>query len=194
MNPSASRRALFGGSFDPVHPGHVAIARAAVEQAGLDQVIFLPAAQSPLKSHGPQATGAQRMEMLEAALKDMHWAQVSDWELGRPGPSYSWQTARHFREAAGSDVSWFWLMGEDQWDQLERWQNWQQLSADVIFLVFTRAGRTPGSREGVRAQFLSGEFPGSSTAIRLARRERSEWKPLVHPDVAAVIDREGLYL
>lgn len=194
MTASVSRRALFGGSFDPVHPGHAAIARAAVAQAGLERVIFLPAAQSPLKAHGPQATGAQRMEMLEAALAGLEWAEVSGWELGRPGPSYSWQTAQHFRETAGPDVSWFWLMGEDQWDQLERWQNWPQLSADVTFLVFTRAGRTPRSREGVRAQFLSGEFPGSSTAIREARRAGGDWKPLVHPAVAAVVERDGLYL
>ncbi len=185
--------ALFGGSFDPVHPGHVAIARAAVEQAGLDEVIFLPAAQSPLKAHGPQAEGPLRVEMLEAALAGITWARVSDWELGRPVPSYSWQTARNFRETGGEDTLYFWLMGVDQWEQLERWQHWERLAAEVTFLVFTREGRVPQVRAGVEAIFLTGEFEGSSTAVREAIRKGGNWKLLLHPAVAAVVAREGLY-
>jgi nicotinate-nucleotide adenylyltransferase len=185
---------LFGGSFDPVHPGHVAIARAAVEQVGLDEVVFLPAAQSPLKAHGPQAGGRLRVEMLEAALAGMAWARVCDWELSRPGPSYSWQTARHFRETGGADMRYFWLMGVDQWEQLERWQHWERLAAGVTFLVFTREGRVPQRRAGVEAVFLTGEFAGSSTAVRETIRQGGDWKKLLHPDVAAVVAREGLYL
>ena len=193
MSQPPRRRALYGGSFDPVHPAHVAVARAAVEQAGLEKVIFLPAAQSPLKDHGPQASGPHRVAMLHAAWVECPWAEVSDWELHRPGPSYSWQTVEHFRQQTTKDTDWFWLMGVDQWEQLERWQRWEHLAGLVTFLVFTRNGRVPQPRPGVQAVFLSGEFVGSSTAVRAACREGKAWESLVQPAVAAVIRRERLY-
>ena len=193
MSQPARRIALFGGSFDPVHPAHLAIARAAVKQAGLDFVIFLPAAQSPLKDHGPEASGLLRGEMLHAALTDCPWAEVSDWELHQPGPSYSWQTVEHFLRSAAPDTTWFWLMGVDQWDQLPRWQRWELFAGLVVFLVFTRKGIVPQPRVGVRAVFLSGEFAGSSTQVRAARREGRAWEALVDPAVAEIIRREGLY-
>lgn len=194
MNQPPRRMAFFGGSFDPVHPAHVAMAAAAVEQAGLDRVIFLPAAQSPLKLHGPEASGGLRLKMLQAALTDCPWAEVSGWELHRPGPSYSWQTVEHFKAGAPPDTGWFWLMGADQWAQLHRWQRWEHLAAMVTFLVFTRSGVVPDDRPGVRAVFLRGAFPGfSSTQIRAARREGSLWESMVHPGVAAIIRREKLY-
>lgn len=195
MTEGNQRIALFGGSFDPVHPGHVAVARAAVDQAGLNEVIFLPAARSPLKSHGPQASGRLRVEMLKTALAEIPWARVSNWELGRPGPSYSWETAQYFKKECGQPgTRWFWLLGVDQWEQLERWQNWQQLAADVTFLVFTRDGRVPRHRAGVQAVFLTGEFAGSSTAVRETRQRGGDWKMLVTPGVAEIVEREELYL
>ena len=195
MNATPRRIALYGGSFDPVHPSHVAIARAARGQAGLDQVVFLPARQSPLKGHGPEAEGPLRVEMLRAALTDCPWAEVDAWELDQPGPSYSWQTVEHFQKTGGDGIQWFWLMGADQWDQLERWQNWRQLAGRVTFLVFARSGVIPQPRAEVNAVFLSGEFPGpSSTTVRKTRCEGGAWEPMVAPGVAAVILREGLYL
>ena len=193
MNQPPHRVALYGGSFDPVHPAHAAIARAAQVQAGLDRVIFLPASQSPLKAHGPEASGALRMEMLRFALADEPWAEVSDWELGREGPSYSWETVEHFREAAGTDTDWCWLMGVDQWAQLHRWQRWEHLAGMVTFLVFSRGGVVPQPRLGEKAQFLKGEFPGSSTEVRAARKDGRTWQHLVHPGVCEVICREDLY-
>ena len=193
MSQPTRRRAFFGGSFDPVHPAHVAIARAAVLQASLDSVIFLPAAQSPLKDHGPEASGPHRLEMLGLALADCPWAEVSDWELHRPGPSYSWQTVEHFQQLAGEDTEWFWLMGVDQWAQLPRWQRWEHLAGLVTFLIFTRDGIVPQPRLGVNSMILSGEFAGSSTSVRSARQEGRAWEALVQPAVAAVIRKERLY-
>ncbi len=195
MKP-ACRAALFGGSFDPVHPGHIAVAQAAVAQADLDRVIFLPAARSPLKRQGPEASGPLRVEMLCAALAGMPWAEISGWELERKGASYSWQTVEHFQSTAteeGRPVEWFWLMGADQWEQLDRWKRWEQIAGAVTFLVFQRDGVTPSPRPGVRAVFLKGEFPGSSTALREARRTGGAWSEMLHPGVAAVVEREGLY-
>ena len=193
MNPPPRRIALYGGSFDPVHPAHVAIAEAAVQQVGLDRVIFLPAAQSPLKDHGPVAAGPLRLQMLHAVLADCPWAEVSAWELTRPGPSWSWETVEHFRQSFPENVECFWVMGVDQWDQLPRWRRWEHLATLVTFLVFTRSGIAPQPREGVEAVFLTGEFTGSSTDIRTAVREGRGWEVMLHPDVAEIIRREELY-
>ena len=195
MNATPRRIALYGGSFDPVHPSHVAIARAAREQAGLDQVVFLPARQSPLKGHGPEAGGLVRVEMLRAALTGCPWAEVNAWELNQPGPSYSWQTVEHFQKTGGDGIQWFWLMGADQWEQLERWQNWRHLAGRVTFLVFARSGVILQPRAEVNAVFLAGEFPGpSSTTVRKTRRGGGAWEARVAPVVAALIQREGLSL
>ena len=193
MSQPPRRIALYGGSFDPVHPAHIAIARAAVTQAALDRVIFLPAAESPLKDHGPEAPGPVRVEMLRAALTDYPWAEVSDWELHRPGPSYSWRTVEHFHKDAPAGTEWFWLMGVDQWAQLRHWQRWEHLAGLVTFLVFTRDGVVPEPGEGVGAFFLSGEFTGSSTRVRAVLKEGGSWEKLVHPEVARIIRRENLY-
>ncbi len=193
MSKARQRVALFGGSFDPVHVGHVAVARAAVAQAGLDRVIFLPARQSPLKERGPEASGEWRAAMLRAALGGEEWAEVSDWELGRPGPSYSWETAAHYRQVGGESWELYWLMGADQWEELERWVRWEELAGTVIFLVFGREGRELRKREGVRAVFLEGTFGGSSTEVRAACRSGGGWRDLVDARVAEVMERAGLY-
>jgi nicotinate-nucleotide adenylyltransferase len=189
------RIALYGGSFDPVHSAHVAVARMAMEQAALDRVIFLPAAQSPLKKWGPVASGALRLEMLNAALAgSSSWAEVSDWELHRPGPGYSWQSAEYFASHGNPGIEWFWLMGVDQWQQLERWQRWERLAELVTFLVFTRSGVAPFPRPGIKALFLTGAFDGSSTLVRRERKEGGNWQKWVDPAVAVLIEREKLYL
>lgn len=193
-SPKRQRIALFGGSFDPVHNAHLSIARAAVEQAGLDRVIFLPAAQSPLKKTGPSASAEQRLEMLRAAAAGMDWAEVSDWELTQSnGPSYSWKTVDHFRNEVPEPSDWFWLMGWDQWQALERWSRWEYLASMVTFLVFGRDGAEPVSRPGVRAQFLPGQFHGSSTEVRNRLSQGGAVADLIPPGVEAIIRREGLY-
>lgn len=194
MTKKIGRVGLFGGSFDPVHRAHVAVAREAVRQADLDRLIFLPAARSPLKSHGPEASGEARLEMLRAAVRMESWALVCDWELRQPGPSYSWQTVEHFRKEFGAGTELFWLMGADQWVDLERWRRWEFLAAEVTFLVFSRDGVRPEPRNGVRSLFLEGAFDGSSTRVRRSRAVGSgEWKALLDDDVAEIVVKENLY-
>ncbi len=161
-----SRRiALFGGSFDPPHTAHLAIARDAVGQCRLDSVVFLPCRESPLKGKEPGASGTQRLEMLRLATVECPWATVSGWELDRPGPSYSWQTVEHFASLE-PEADLHWLMGEDQWGNLERWARPDYLRERLTFIVFARAGVAPAPRPGWRAVFLSGEYAGSSTEAR----------------------------
>lgn len=195
MSELVRRIGLFGGSFDPVHRAHVAVAKEAVRQAALDRMIFLPAAQSPLKSHGPVASGTVRMEMLRAVVGSEPRMEISDWELRQPGPSYSWQTVEHFRKVLGPATELFWLMGADQWAQLERWRRLDYLIAGVTFLVFSRDGVRPEPKAGSRFLFLEGSFQGSSTEVRQARDQGGEqWKRNLEPKVVEIIERERLYL
>jgi nicotinate-nucleotide adenylyltransferase len=159
------RIALFGGSFDPPHRAHVAIAAAAVEQCGLERVIFIPCQVSPLKGRPPAAPGVHRFAMLHLAAAGYEWADVSDWELTRPGLSYSWQTVEHFA-ALYPRTALHWLMGVDQWESLERWARPDFLREHLTFIVFARVGASPQPRPGWRAHFLKGEWPGSSTEAR----------------------------
>src|SRR5208282_1367068 len=87
---------LFGGSFDPVHWGHLLVARAAREEAGLDRVFFIPAAQSPFKPSAQPAPAAERLRWLRLALAGDTAAEVDDQEIRRGGPSYSIDTVRAY--------------------------------------------------------------------------------------------------
>ncbi|MDQ8191394.1 nicotinate (nicotinamide) nucleotide adenylyltransferase [Roseibacillus persicicus] len=162
------RIALFGGTFDPVHEGHIEVAARAVEALSLDRVIFLPCRQSPHKEAAAGATEAQRLEMLRLATRDLPWAEVSDWEYHQPIPSFSWRTAEAFQEQfAGAKLSW--LMGWDQWVVLPTWNRFSYLAELVEFIVHAREVEgepTAILHEGARVEFVSGNHPASSSAIR----------------------------
>lgn len=186
--PDESRIAIFGGSFDPVHRGHLAMAAAARERLSLEGVVFMPCAVSPFK-RGTVASGPQRLGMLEAAIRDeqLDWAAVSDFELNRPAPSYSWETARHFT-ATQPGVSWHWILGTDQWEQIERWAEPETLRTLLHFIVFTRAGAVVRDRPGWRYTAVEFAHPASSTAIR---RDPGACRDWLTPGVTALA--QGIY-
>jgi nicotinate-nucleotide adenylyltransferase len=184
------RAALFGGSFDPVHRGHLAMATAAKEAAGLERVVFIPAARSPFKA-GTAASPAQRLAMLRIALAEsgMPGAELSDFELGRPAPSYSWETVRHFAERF-PETDWHWILGADQWEQIERWAEPEILRCSLRFLVLARRGSKVADRSGWRHLVVPFDDPASSTAIREGFAAHRGW---LTPGVAAFCEGQGLY-
>ncbi len=192
MTAGPERIALFGGSFDPPHQAHLAIAAAAVEHCDLQQVVFIPCQVSPLKGRSPGASGADRLAMLRLATNAMAWAAVSDWELSRPGPSYSWQTAEHLA-AAHPGAALYWLMGADQWDALDRWARPDILRERLTFIVFARDGTPPAPQKGWRSIFLPGEFSGSSTEARLLLASGASTAGLLPEEVAEYALRRRLY-
>ncbi len=157
------KTALFGGTFDPVHNGHIAIASATIAQCGLDRVRFIPCFESPHKSGVQSAEGRHRLEMLKLATAGFPWAEVSNWELQRKAPSYSWQTAQHF---ADEDTDLYWILGADQWVALEQWAKPEILADLLHFIVFPRDGIPLMPKPGFRATFLDTSHPASATAIR----------------------------
>ena len=164
---AARNIALFGGTFDPVHDGHLAIADEARRAGHLDRVIFLPARQSPHKTdRRARATDDERLQLLRLATSGLGWAEVSDWELRQPPPSYSWKTVLHFREQIPT-ARWFWILGADQWEVIEDWARPEILRENLEFLVFPRPPRpAPREKPGWRARFLETIHPASATEIR----------------------------
>ena len=190
--PAAPRRiALFGGTFDPVHLGHVAIASLARDQFVLDEVRFLPCRVSPHKLHRTSAAPAHRLQMLRLALADLPWAVIDDFELHQATPSYSWRTAEEMHRRFPA-ARLFWLMGADQWRDLPAWNRPAHLASLVEFIVATRDGEVPAPRPDWRCHALPCAHPASATAIRAGGAVGivADW---LHPAVLAHISRHHLY-
>ena len=186
------RIALFGGTFDPIHLGHVEIARRAKVLLDLDEVRFLPCHTSPHKIGVSSAPAADRLEMARLATRDLPWAVVDDFDRSRPPPSDSYETAEEMaRRFPQSQL--FWLMGADQWRALPQWKNPERLAGLVEFIVFARDG-IPEPHAGWSMHFLEGIHPASATAIRQALAEGQSELPWLAPQVEQYIRQQRLYI
>ncbi|MFK7851200.1 MAG: nicotinate (nicotinamide) nucleotide adenylyltransferase [Akkermansiaceae bacterium] len=174
------RIGLFGGSFDPVHAGHVHLASLAKEAAGLDEVWFLPCKISPHKRDREPTAGFERVRWLETVIRDLSWARVDPTDLIREGISYSYQTLESL-SVEFPENEWFWIMGGDQWTALPTWKNPERISELASFIVLARDGVEVLPRDGYRLQIVRGEHPASSTAIRKAIRAGGK-KAILHLD------------
>lgn len=170
------RIALYGGSFDPPHLGHVAMARAAYEQAELDEVWWVPCWVSPHKLEQPPVCVEERLEWVELAVRNLPWARVAAWEMEQGRAVFSYETAEHFSREK-KEVEWFWLMGGDQWRALPTWREPERLAKCVTFLVMARDGVEVESREGYEMQVVRGAYAAASREIREAAG-RGEWEGL----------------
>jgi len=185
------RIALFGGTFDPVHLGHVHMAETAMRALALDEVRFLPCRFSPHKTGTTPTAAADRTAMLRLATASQPWAVVDDFEIGREGPSFSYQTAEAMT-ARFPDARLFWLMGGDQWEALPEWRHPERLAALCEFIVFAR-GKMLQPREGYRVHVLDNPHPANATAIREAIARGESGHPWLAPTVAEWIAQHGLY-
>lgn len=186
--------ALFGGTFDPIHRGHLFIADEARRQLALDEIIFVPCYQSPHKPGVVTAPAADRFKMIQLALTERPWASVSSLEISKPKPSYSWETATHFSNQLGDECDLHWLLGADQWEVIEKWTKAEDLAELVTFIILPRDGAPePQSREGFRSSVLRGSFKASGTEIRKrlsAGHIRIDELPEA---VADYVEKYGLY-
>lgn len=133
---------LFGGSFDPIHAGHVCVARHALQALDAGKLIFIPAHRSPHKTDLP-AAGRHRLAMIRKAIEGIDGFCVSDCELMRPQPSYTLDTINYFREQFGSDAVLHWLVGADQLSSFDRWHRVNELLKRCRVSVMVRAGYPP---------------------------------------------------
>jgi nicotinate-nucleotide adenylyltransferase len=137
---SGVRIGLFGGSFNPVHMGHLRAAEEIRELFSLAKVMFIPAQISPHKPVATLAAAHHRLTMLEHAIKNNRHFSVSDVELKRPGRSYSVETLRYFRETFPEAAAPFFIMGIDAFIEIGSWKNYRDLFALCNFIVMTRPG------------------------------------------------------
>lgn len=135
----ATRIGIYGGTFDPVHLGHLAVAEAVRETAALDQVLFVPNRQQPLKAWGPWATGEQRLRMLQEAVEGNPAFAVSGLEVGHQGPSYTINTLDTLR-AAHPAAGLHFLLGTDAANGLASWRSPERILGEYQPLIMARAG------------------------------------------------------
>lgn len=192
-----SRIGVLGGSFDPPHAGHVAVAEAAVRQLGLDRLLVIPAAQAPLRDTAPRASADDRLELARLAFAGVARAAVDDREVSRGGVSYSVDTARELaREHPGADL--VWVLGADQLARLHLWREAAGLCRLVRFAVLAREGREgavdPSLASLARVERLAApEVDVSSTRLRDLLASGSGTGKALPPAVAAAIQARSLY-
>ena len=129
---------LFGGTFNPIHRGHLLAADSVRTQLQLDEIRFLPAACSPFKTR-PEVNDAHRVEMLELAIEDHSGLKVDTRELQRPGSSYTIDTLVDIAREHPKDRLYL-LIGMDAWHQFEDWQRWQEIVKFCHLVVLSRPG------------------------------------------------------
>ncbi len=189
-----SKIGLFGGSFDPVHLGHLLAARAAVEELGLDKLFFIPAAQSPFKPEKPNAPAENRLQWLHLALAGWTDCEVDDREIRRGGVSYAIDTVRDYAKAFPR-AKLFYLIGADNVAQLNGWREAEELAKLAEFAAIPRPGAPAPAFPGpCRGRTLKG-FPlgVSSSEIRARVKAGLPIEHLVPPAVADAIRAAGLY-
>jgi nicotinate-nucleotide adenylyltransferase len=133
------RTLWFGGSFNPIHHGHLICSRAVAEFAGFERVVLIPSRQPPHKSGDTSLASAEdRLAMCQLAIKGNDFFQVDDLEIDRPGPSYTIDTARELKARGFSEISW--LIGADMANNLPRWHDPAGLLAEIKFILMARPG------------------------------------------------------
>jgi nicotinate-nucleotide adenylyltransferase len=157
---------LFGGTFNPIHFGHLRAALEVKEGCGLDQVLLIPAAVPPHKDSGALAAAVDRLRMIELAAEGEPGLAASDIEIRRGGPSYTVDTVRHFRRElpAGTDI--FLIVGLDAFLEIDTWKSFRELLTLVPVIVISRpdaSHRSAGSERDAVADFIRSRISPSCT-------------------------------
>ena len=211
----AQRLGLYGGSFNPIHGGHLIVARAIAERLDLERLVFLPSARPPHKDGETLAAPAHRAEMVRLAIEGEPVFELSDFDLTREGPSYTIDTAAHFRELHGSDAALHWIIGADSLAELTTWHRVGALVDTCRIITAARPGRhcseSSGTRERIdwnqlRTALSEAQIAGlkadvletpvieiSSTDVRKRIRQGKSIRYLVPDRVRTYIEEHGLY-
>jgi nicotinate-nucleotide adenylyltransferase len=182
------RIGIYGGTFDPVHHGHLILARQALEEFKLNRLVFVPAAESPFKIHNHTARASDRFAMLQLAIKGEDRFDVDPLEIERGGVSYSIDTVKMFR-GRDPEAELFFLVGEDNAYRLAEWHRFEELKKLASFVVLSRS-----------EDFQSPEYPVvqrrieiSSTEIRNRVANGESITYLVPESVKHYIEQHQLY-
>jgi nicotinate-nucleotide adenylyltransferase len=218
MTPTLGRTGVLGGTFDPIHDGHVAAAEAARSALALDQVLFVPSHRPPHRAAQPRASGFHRFAMVSLTVATHPGFLASDLELARPGPSYTADTLRRLHEAGYEASQLFFILGTDAFAEIATWRDYPAVLDLAHFVVVARPGQALGLMKahvpdliarmrpvaaGTRdeaegppcAVFLvnAGTPDVSSTEIRERAARGASLAGLVAPEVERHIGRHRLY-
>lgn len=216
------RIAIYGGTFDPVHAGHLEVARKVQQLFAIDEFWFMPARRAPHKLDRQPSPALHRYAMLVLATRTDPRFRVSTFELEQPERGYTVDTLAHFRAQLGDAADLFFVLGADSWSEITTWHEWQRLMTLASLIVVTRPGyevSTAHAGEETAARVIdirgltgAGSWQKaetktpqvfitdavmhdvSATAVRVARANSNEdLEKLVPPDVADYIRKYGLY-
>ncbi len=198
--------ALFGGSFNPVHIGHLIVARAVAEHLDVEKVILIPSAQPPHKNDKKLADGGHRLEMIRLAVEGDPLFEISDLEMKRSGPSYTILTVDDFRKQVGEHTPLFWVMGSDSLEELHTWYRIGELVDRCCMVTAVRPGFEQHALSRLAEQLSAEQITVlkkhiletplidiSATAIRQRVRRGQSIRYLVPEAVGAYIERHNLY-
>jgi nicotinate-nucleotide adenylyltransferase len=186
------RIAIFGGTFDPVHNAHLAVAREAARTFDLARVLFVPASQPPHKSRATSAGYEDRYRMVELACEGEPLFQASRLEADQQC-SYSIDTIERVRATLGPADELFFLIGADAFAEIESWHRWRDVVREASFIVVARPGHSYGTPPGARVGRLDTvALPVSSSQIR-ARLAAGESPDELPPAVLEYIRQRRLY-
>lgn len=198
---------LFGGSFNPIHNGHVRLAKALLQEAGLDEVWFMVSPQNPFKQNQQLLDDNKRFRLVQIALKDEPHLKACDFEFNLPKPSYTWNTLQALQEAYPEDQFTI-LIGGDNWAAFDKWYRYEDILHHYPIVVYPR--------EGSEVKVLGFKYPPtpnpqhptpvpnikivktpliniSSTQIRQRIQAGKSVRGLVPTGVAMVLEQEHLY-
>ena len=178
---------IYGGTFDPIHHGHLILAREARELLEFENVIFVPAAVSPFKS-APAASPQVRLSMLRAAIEGEPGFELDDCELRRPPPSYTIDTIEEIRTRK-RDAQICYLIGEDNLPTLEKWHRFDELRKAVQFIVLDRTGTPPDHSYPI----VHRKIDISATEIRKRVASGQSIRYFVPQAVEEIIQQEKIY-
>lgn len=214
------RAAIYGGTFDPLHNGHLRVARRVQKLFGLDELFFVPACVPPHKRGAGISSAFHRFAMLALATQQDEPLRVSTVELDHPERPYAVETVARMQEQLGPDCRLFFVMGADSWSEITTWREWQRLLTMCNHVVVTRPGyeldtaaaaanvidlrgKTDGEINALVSQPASPRVfvtdavfeDVSATAIRAAARQgdTNALAKMAPPEVATYIEKYGLY-
>ncbi len=184
---------ILGGTFNPIHIGHLAMAEVARDRCGLDRVVFVPCFQPPHKRITRLTKPADRFQMVKLAVQGHPSFDVSDAEIKRRGKSYSIDTVRHFRRVLPKSARLFYIIGADNFQYLDSWKDIEAILEQVTFLVINRPGM---KARGPKIKHLRVRMPGldiSGSYLRRCLQSGHSVRYLVPEKVRQFIIRKKLY-
>lgn len=185
------RVGILGGTFDPIHIGHLIAASSVYEALNLDCVVFVPAGDPWQKRDRELSTGQQRFEMVKLAIADDDRFQASDIEISRSGPTYAIDTVREWKNLNPADEL-FWIVGSDALSGIPSWHKWEAFVSEVTVVAVNRIGQSAP----VPFDVISVEMPEvriSATELRDRFTNKLDTQYLVPQKVSSYISDQGLY-